>query len=44
MRMLTRGQLRMNMEVVGSEEPMRLLSDMVNRLTMALIVVGLFVG
>ena len=27
MRMLTRGQLRMNMEVVGSEEPMRLLFD-----------------
>ncbi|KAB7790220.1 ABC1 kinase family protein [Bifidobacterium leontopitheci] len=44
MRMLTRGQLRMNVEVVGSAEPMRLLSDMVNRLTMALIVVGLFVG
>ena len=44
MRMLTRGQLRMNMEVVGSEEPMRLLSDMVNRLTMGLIVGGLFVG
>lgn len=44
MRMLTRGQLRLNMELVGSQEPMRLLSDMVNRLTMALIVVGLFVG
>ncbi|WP_241677109.1 ABC1 kinase family protein [Bifidobacterium jacchi] len=43
-RMLTRGQLRVNVEMVGSEEPMRLLSDMVNRLTMALIVVGLFVG
>lgn len=43
-RMLTRGQLRMNMELVGSEEPFRALSDMVNRLTMALIVVGLFVG
>lgn len=43
-RMLTRGQLRVNMELVGGEEPMRLLSDMVNRLTMALIVVGLFVG
>nr|WP_216656843.1 AarF/UbiB family protein [Bifidobacterium sp. DSM 109963] len=43
-RMLTRGQLRVNMELVGSEEPFRLLSDMVNRLTMALIVVGLFVG
>ncbi|KFI45140.1 ubiquinone biosynthesis protein [Bifidobacterium bohemicum] len=44
MRMLTRGQLRVNMEVVSSKEPMRQLSDMVNRLTMALIVVGLFIG
>ena len=43
-RMLTRGQLRVNMELVGAEEPMRRLSDMVNRITMALIVVGLFVG
>lgn len=43
-RMLTRGQLRVNMELVGAEEPMRKLSDMLNRLTMALIVVGLFVG
>lgn len=43
-RMLTRGQLRLNMELVGAEEPMRKLSDMVNRITMALIVVGLFVG
>ncbi|WP_169241651.1 ABC1 kinase family protein [Bifidobacterium olomucense] len=43
-RMLTRGQLRMNMELVGSQEPFQLLSDMVNRLTMALIVVGLFIG
>lgn len=44
MRMLTRGQLRVNMELVGSQEPFAMLSDMVNRLTMALIVVGLFVG
>lgn len=43
-RMLTRGQLRVNMELIGAEEPMRRLSDMVNRLTMALIVVGLYVG
>ena len=43
-RMLTRGQLRANLELVGSQEPLRLLSDMVNRLTMALIVVGLFIG
>lgn len=44
MHMLTRGQLRVNMELVGSQEPFAMLSDMVNRLTMALIVVGLFVG
>ena len=43
-RMLTRGQLRVNLELAGAEEPMRKLSDMVNRLTMALIVVGLYVG
>ena len=43
-RMLTRGQLRANMELVGSVEPFQMLSDMVNRLTMALIVVGLFIG
>ena len=43
-RMLTRGQLRVNMELAGAGEPMRMLSEMVNRLTMALIVVGLYVG
>ena len=43
-RMLTRGQLRVNMELAGAEEPMRMLSEMVTRLTMALIVVGLYVG
>ena len=43
-RMLTRGQLRVNMEMVGSQEPIHLLANMVNRLTMALIVVGLFIG
>ncbi|PAU67996.1 protein kinase [Bifidobacterium criceti] len=42
--MLTRGELRANFELVGSQEPLQQLSDMVNRLTMALIVVGLFVG
>ncbi|WP_022860354.1 ABC1 kinase family protein [Bifidobacterium magnum] len=44
LRMLTRGQLRVSTELVGSEQPLHTLSDMVNRLTMALIVVGLFVG
>lgn len=43
-RMLTRGQLRVNMEMVGSQEPLHMLAEMVNRLTMALIVVGLFIG
>jgi ubiquinone biosynthesis protein len=43
-RMLTRGQLRANMQLVGFDAPFKLLSDMVNRLTMALIVVGLFIG
>ncbi|MCT6919471.1 MAG: AarF/UbiB family protein, partial [Bifidobacteriales bacterium] len=43
-KMLTRGQLRANVQLVGSEEPLQQLSDMVNRLTMALIVVGLYVG
>lgn len=42
--MLTRGELKMNLELVGSEEPLSQMSDMVNRLTMALIVVGLFIG
>ena len=32
------------MQLVGFDEPFKLLSDMVNRLTMALIVVGLFIG
>lgn len=44
LRMLTRGQLRVNAELVGAVEPLDRLSDMVNRLTMALIVVGLFIG
>ena len=43
-RMLTRGQLHINFELVGAEDPLATLSDMANRLTMALIVVGLFIG
>jgi ubiquinone biosynthesis protein len=42
--MLTRGQMKLNIELVGSEQPLQQLSDMVNRITMALIVVGLYVG
>lgn len=43
-KMLTRGQMKVNIELVGSEQPLQQLSDMVNRITMALIVVGLYVG
>ena len=42
--MLTRGQMKVNMEVLGSEAPLKRLSTIVNRLTLALIVAGLFVG
>ena len=43
-RMLTRGQIKTNIELVGSQEPIRQMSHMVDRLTMAMIVVGLYVG
>ena len=42
--MLTRGQVKMNMEMLGSDAPLQKLSKIVNRLTVALIVAGLFVG
>ena len=44
LRMLTRGQLKVNMEMLGSEAPMHAISRIVNRLTIALIIAGLFVG
>lgn len=44
LKMLSRGQLKLNMEMTGSDIPIRKLSRMITRLTMALIVAGLFVG
>ncbi len=44
LKMLTRGQLKMNMEVLGSEAPLARISKIVNRLTIALIIAGLFIG
>lgn len=44
MRMVSRGQLKVNMEVLGSEEPLAHLGRIVNRLTIGLIIAGLFVG
>lgn len=44
LKMLTRGQIKVNMEVLGSEAPLRHLSIIVNRLSIGIIVAGLFVG
>ena len=43
-RMLTRGQLKVNTEVVGSREPLSRLSRMVDRLTLGVVIAGLFIG
>ncbi|WP_080799226.1 ABC1 kinase family protein [Arabiibacter massiliensis] len=44
LKMLTRGQLKMNMEVLGSEAPLSKLAKIINRLTIGIIIAGLFVG
>lgn len=44
MRMLTRGQLKVNMNMLGSEEPFANLSRIVNRMTMGLMIAGLLVA
>ncbi len=44
MKMLTRGQLRMNLDLAGTEDPLDDMSRMVNRLTMGIVVAGLFIG
>ncbi len=44
LRMLTRGQLKMNMEMLGSDAPLSTVSKIVNRLTIGIIIAGLFVG
>ena len=44
MRMLTRGQLRLNLDVAGTEDPLEDIGRIVNRLTLAIIAAGLFMG
>lgn len=43
-RMLSRGQLRINMDVMGSDEPMQKLARIMNRFTVGLIIAGLLVS
>ena len=44
MRMLTRGQLRLNLDVAGTEDPLEDIGSIINRLTLAIIAAGLFMG
>ena len=43
-KMLSRGQLKVNMEMLGSTEPIRKLSRIVNRLAMSFVIAGLLVS
>ena len=44
LKMLTRGQLRINTEVIGSDNLFRGMSLIFTRVTLALIIMGLFIG
>ena len=44
MRMLTRGQLRMNLDLPGTEDPMSDIAHAADRLTMGIVIAGLFIG
>lgn len=43
-RMLTRGQLKVNTQVLGSEQVLRHVGGIVDRLSMAIVIAGLFIG
>ena len=43
-RMLTRGQLKVNTQLMGSEKVLRQLGGIVDRLSMAIVIAGLFIG
>ncbi len=43
-RMLTRGQLKVNMQVLGSELVLRRVGGIVDRLSMSIVIAGLFIG
>ena len=43
-RMLSRGQMKVNMEMLGSTEPLRKVSRIANRLAMSLVIAGLLVS
>ncbi len=44
MRMLTRGQLRMNLDIPGTDDPIADFGHAFDRLTMGIVIAGLFIG
>ena len=43
-RMLTRGQLKVNTQIMGSEEVLRHVGGIVDRMSMSIVIAGLFIG
>ena len=43
-RMLTRGQLKVNTQIMGSDEVLRHLGGIIDRASMAIVIAGLFIG
>ena len=44
LRMAAKGQTKLNLEIVGSEEPLQKIDRMVNKLALCIITAGLTVG
>lgn len=44
LRMLTRGQLKVNMDMLGSEPLMASMSKIMNRMAISIVIAGLFIG
>lgn len=42
--MLTRGQLKVNTQIMGSEEVLRHVGGIVDRMSMSIVIAGLFIG
>ena len=43
-RMLTRGQLKLNMQMMSSDKALRQIGGIVDRMSMAIVIAGLFIG
>ena len=43
-RMLTRGQLKVNTQIMSSDKALRQLGGIIDRMSMAIVIAGLFIG